>query len=459
MDNQIKKDIRYLNIDGIFAHMYATLTGGIFLTGFAIHLGMNELMIGMLASLPFIATWFQLPTSFYIYKHGRRKSMVYFFSAFARATWIPILVVALLPLPRDMKPKAILVLMFFAYTFASISQVSWLSWMSDLIPDNIRGKFFGTRNMYCSAAGIVIMLVFSRIIDRLNTRSLSDLPVGFVVAFISAVSFGMVAVYYLRKISEPTVRNPLYGKRSFYDSLGLPFRDSNFRRFLTYAFLWSFSVHLASPFLTLYFLRDLHFSYLFVAVLSTISALSDMIGMRIWGSLSDRVKNKAVIQFAAQVAIFIPLAWATVKPGSRVVPVILHILAGGFWAGINLCTNNLLLRISGEQDRAVYLSLYNIIGGIGAALSPLLAGLFLKSISGVDLHLLSWKVFPIQIVLIGSTLFRLLSFQVFTGIREPEEGTVKDIIRILKSVRGMNVSDGFSYLLHPFFPVEEKDRD
>ena len=96
-------------------------------------------------------------------------------------------------------------------------------------------------------------------------------------------------------------------------------------------------MHFASPFFTLYFLRDLGFSYGFVAVLGVLSALADLIGMRVWGKLSDKVKNKGIIQLASWIAVFLPFAWIHAKPDSVFLPIFLHIAGAGFWAGINLC--------------------------------------------------------------------------------------------------------------------------
>lgn len=460
MEKQINQDIKNSNYDGIFAHMYATLTGGVFLTGFAVHLGMNEMMIGFLASMPFIVTVFQLPVSLFIWKNGRRKKVAYLFAFLARITWVPVIIFAVLPLPFSFeRSQVILGLIFFSYTFASVSYVSWLSWISDLIPDKIRGNFFGTRNMLCSAAGMVVMLIFGKMLDGLNTSSFGALPIGFTVTFISAVFFGMGSLLFLKKISEPSQLEREVRKDSFRKLLSLSMGESNFKKFLIFAFLWSFSVYFASPFFTLYFLRDLKFSYGFVAVLGMLSALADLIGMKIWGRISDRVKNKAVIQFSSWVAIFLPLAWVSVKPDSFFMPILLHIIGGGFWAGINLCMINLLLRISPEENKAVFLSIYNIAGGVGAAVGPVLAGLVLTTIAHLDFHLFTWKVHPLQIIFFTSSLFRLLSFQVFKLVREPEESSAKEIIRILRSMRGMNITNGFSYLLHPFAVVEKEERD
>ena len=444
-------DLKNSIYDGIFANMFATLTGGMFLTGFALYLGMNEFMIGLLASMPFIVTLFQLPAASAVLRTGKRKVIAYWAAALARIIWIPIVLVTLLPfLAPSIKSAIILGLAFLSYALISASYVSWLSWMSDLVPEDIRGSFFGTRNMVCGAAGMVVLVVFGKLLDHLNGQSWSGLPLGFGITFFSAVMLGMCSLYFLNRISEPHQSEHPERYVSFRDGLRLPFTEPNFKRFLLFTFLWSFSVYFASPFFTLYFLRDLRFNYGFVAVLGMVSAFADLLGMKAWGRISDRVKNKAVIQFAGWVAIFLPLAWVLAGPQGIVLPVILHVVGGGFWAGITLCMNNLLLNISPQENRPLFFSAFGIAGGIGAATAPILAGLLLKSISGLDLHLFSWNLFPVYVIFIISTLLRLLSFRFFKDVHEPEELTVGQMVRILRSVRGLNMANGFSYLLHPF---------
>jgi MFS family permease len=190
-----------------------------------------------------------------------------------------------------------------------------------------------------------------------------------------------------------------------------------------------------------------------------LSAFADMIGMKLWGRISDIVKNKAVIRVSSWVAVFLPLAWVSARPQSIVIPLILHIVGGGFWAAINLFMNNLLLKISPQENRASYISAFNIIGGLGSAAGSILAGFVLRSMSDVDLSLFSWKLLPIQLIFIASTLFRLLSFQFFKYVHEPEEVPVRQMIRILRSVRGLNMANGFNYLLHPFVEIAGEKRE
>lgn len=138
------------------------------------------------------------------------------------------------------------------------------------------------------------------------------------------------------------------------------------------------------------------------------------------------------------------------KPDSVIMPILLHIIGGSFWAGINLCMNNLVLRISSQQNRAFFLSVHNIVSGLGAATGPILAGLALKVLSNVEFQILSWKVLPLQVIFVTSTVLRLTSLQFFKYVHEPEEATVGQMVRILRGIRGLNTANGFNYPLHPF---------
>jgi hypothetical protein len=161
-----------------------------------------------------------------------------------------------------------------------------------------------------------------------------------------------------------------------------------------------------------------------------------------------------VIRVSSWIAIILPLAWISARPESVVIPITLHIVGGGFWAGINLCMNNLLLKISPQEQRASYISAFNITGGLGSALGPIVAGYVLKSIGSLDLHFLSWHLFPVQVIFMASTLFRLMSFQLFKFVHEPEALTVGQMVRILRSVRGLTMANGFNSLLHPFIEIK-----
>jgi len=180
-----RADLKNSFYDGMFAHMFATLTSGVFLTGFALYLGMNDLMIGLLAAVPFLVTAFQLPTSYFITKNGRRKRIVLIASSMARSIWIFVLMVAAAPfLSMPIKSFIILGLVFIAHAFISISYVSWLSWISELVPEKMRGRFFGTRNMLNGAAGMTVMVLLGKFLDYMSKGVRGGMILGFGAVFL-----------------------------------------------------------------------------------------------------------------------------------------------------------------------------------------------------------------------------------------------------------------------------------
>jgi MFS family permease len=423
-----RDDYRYSFFDGMCAHVYGTLTGGVFLTGFALHLGMGEFMLGLMMAVPFIVTLIQLPASYFICRKGRRKTIAFRTATLARLTWLPIVVVGLIPFVESATRCVLFFVLFLVLqAFSSVSYIAWISWTSDLVPDEIRGKFFGTRNMLCGAAGIVTVLVFGNLIDTLQAEW-GPSALVFAVPFGCAVAFGLMSSYFLKRIND--VPAPVYCSGGFLQELAVPFKDVNFRRFLLFAFCWNFSVYLSAPFLSLYFLRDLNYSYGFVALLATVAALVDLFAMRFWGAISDRIKNKAVIQTAGWGVVFLPALWAFVRPQDLFVPVVIQMISGGFWAAVVLCSGNLLLRISPQQGREWFVSAYSISVGLGAALAPIVGGIVLSMLNPRVSDSATGPV-ALHALFIASTVFRMLSLLLFRFVREPQEMNLRQSLQVL----------------------------
>jgi hypothetical protein len=441
------KDYRFSFFDGMCAHVYGTLISGVFLTGFALYLQLSEFMIGLLAAIPALVTLFQLPGSYYICRNGGRKKVAYRAAAVARLLWLPLLAVGLAPVFGATTNGILFIAIFLvSHAFAQVSYLAWISWTSDLVPDEIRGTFFGKRNMLCGIAGIATVLVFGNLVDIFRQQlGRSDLAVG--VPILAAVLFGMLSLHYMNRISEcAPAPEPASG---VLQKLAGPFREMNFRRFLLFAFSWNFSIFFAAPFFALYYLRDLNYSYGFVALLTTVGSVLDLIGMRVWGSISDKVKNKAVIRLAGWGVVFLPALWVVVRPEDVLIPIVLQIISGGFWSGVNLCTHNLLLRISPQAGKVWFISAYSITAGLGAALAPILAGVILTVLNTRLPAGPAGGLIPLHYIFLASTVMRILSLQLFGRVREPQENSLRQMLNNLGGIGRAGVALRMQALLRP----------
>jgi len=70
-----------------------------------------------------------------------------------------------------------------------------------------------------------------------------------------------------------------------------------------------------------------------------------------------------------------------------------------------------------------------------------------------EIALLTWTFRPLQVIFLLSTAMRVLSLHFLKYVREPEEMTVRQMVRVIRSIRGLNMANGFNYLLHPFIDI------
>jgi MFS family permease len=93
---------------------------------------------------------------------------------------------------------------------------------------------------------------------------------------------------------------------------------------------------------------------------------------RYWGRLADFFGQKSVMMVSGLGIITLPLWW--VFSPNTWFPFIIHIVNGVFWGGYNLAAFNLLLEVTPDQDRSVYVGVYNTMMGVATAVGPLVGG-------------------------------------------------------------------------------------
>src|SRR6185295_13520692 len=159
-----------------------------------------------------------------------------------------------------------------------IGNSAWVAWMGDLVPDRLRGSFFGRRTVFLSIAGTLTSLGAAILLDRLA-------PIGWTGAALSvltAAAFlaGVVSIVLMLRQHEPPV--PAEPGVPGWQALRLALRDRRVRPFLGYLFAWNAAVRIASA--------------------------------RFWGLAVDRIGAGPVVVFCSFGIAAVPLTWFVVTP-------------------------------------------------------------------------------------------------------------------------------------------------
>ena len=227
---------------GAFGGAFYQLTIGVIFVGFALALGASNRQIGFLTSTMALGSLAQLFGSYLIQRTGHRRRLFVTSLLISRSLWLLIILVPLV-IPEELAGWRIP--MVFAVLLASnvlhaLGANAWMSWMGDLIPQDVRGRFFGTRQAVAAATGMATGLLAARYMDWWEAGTVAGSRehfLGFATLFGGAVLLGMLDILLYRFIPHPEVHREA-GSLSFARRLRGVLGNRRFRR-LIFLFAWT----------------------------------------------------------------------------------------------------------------------------------------------------------------------------------------------------------------------------
>ncbi|MBN1621821.1 MAG: MFS transporter [Endomicrobiales bacterium] len=432
-----KKALSFSIIDGALSSIMGSLVGGIFLTGFAIKiLKAQPQQIGVLAALPMLANLVQIFGSYIIEKTGKRRSLCLLSIIGSRILWI---IIIMLPLKifetiGDFRVWALVGVIGLSGLFGSLAGVAWLSWMSELVPENIRGSYFGKRNMIASFCGMVFILLGGKFLTLWESKHSGSNPFGFIILFGLGLIAGLIAIWFLFLI--PEVEGKAGNKEDSFDFLVFvkPLKDRNFLTLIVFVSVWMFAIQIAAPFYGVFMIENLKINFSAITVFGTFATFATLVMMKIWGPISDKLGNKPVIIVSGWVLILVPFIWIVAVPERYYFPILTaHILSGAFMAGATLSQFNILIKLSPQEGRSVYFALFAAITGSFGALAPIIGGSVSQLFSKLSFQVMNYNVSGLHFIFLISSVLQILTIFFIVKVKEPAASTPVAVIMQLKN--------------------------
>ena len=380
-----------------------------YITPFALAMGAGNTMIGVLNSLPnLLGTTSQLVSNKVVEKTTRKK-LVLTGVRIQALMWLPLILIAagyfLLGISSAL--ASVLVLVFYSLLTVAGAFVNpaWNSWMKDLVTKDI-GTYFGKRSKFVNISVLLSMLVAGLILDYFKKGN-ADL--GFLVIFAVALAGRSLSAYFLSKKYEPQIT---YSSGYYFSFLQFvkKMRKNNFGRFVIFFSLISFATAIASPFFSVYMLKNLSFNYYEFTFITVTSILTTVLSLSFWGKSSDKYGNLMVMKVTGWFVFLIPVLWAfsplviSLNP-NFILPylILVEALSGFLWAGLNLSSVNFIYDAVTRERMALCVSYNAILAAFGTFLGALMGGFFSS-----DKFVTIFGLNPIIFVFLLSATIRLL---------------------------------------------------
>ncbi len=433
--------------EGAFAQVFITLTSGVFVVRYAVRNGAGDAALGLLAAIPFLAQTLQLATAWVYERHrGARREITAWTLVVSRVVWVvPAALAAgwLAGVPT-------LPLLFATVAVSSLVATAgvhgWQSWMMDLVPASIRGRYFGLRNAVAALVAVATAWAGGRLLDALE----GDRPgAGHAVTYAAAAVAGLLAWFAILRQHHPSPRRgpdtPPFSAL-WREAWSKPAN----RRVLAFFFMWNVALGCSAPFWVKFMDVELGLSAAAIGAQGTIGLVIGASLNRAWGRLVDRVGIRPVLLANAGCIAAIPFLWLFARPGF-LLPVWADMVAVGvFWSGFNLAAFNVPLSVAPARGAAVFLGVFSAATGLAFGLSCLAGGAVAQALGPHSHDVLGLSLSSAQVMFLASGCLRALSLFLAVGLPDAKANRVVFLVQVMGYAVRQRLNVGRQLLFAPW---------
>lgn len=352
--------------------------GDSYITPYALALNANNVQIGFLGSIAGLLGPLSQIKGSRLMENNPRKKIFVTGVTFQALMWIPILLLTLLLNKNILTPYLPIFLIIFYSIYAiagSIGGPAWFSLLGEVVPEKIRGKYFGKRNTISGVVALTATLLGAFLLDLFKTKGF--LLLAFSILFSIAAVFRLISANFLRKHYEPKIELKKGYYFSFFQFLKKAPKN-NFGRFVIFTTLIYFSAQIAGPFFAVYMLKDLGFEkmpngYIIYTLINISATVFSLLTMQIWGKFSDKYGNLTILKICSYLLPLIPILWIF-SPSPIYLILVPQVVSGIAWAGFNLGASNFIYDTVTVQRRGICVAYFNLMNGIGIFVGGILGG-------------------------------------------------------------------------------------
>ncbi len=433
-------------------------TSGAPFTLFARGLGASDFEFGLLTAMPYIASLLSMPASLLIERTGQRKSIFLGGLYGMRLLWLPLAVGPYLIIRQfgfgdaRLAMLAFMPLYFVMNCGQAIGGPAWTSWMADVVPERVRGKYFSRRRQWGILSGIPAALLVGWLLDRAGFGGDRMRVLQWCMwIFVATVFFGMMDIHLFQYI--PDVRKePQRGARLFKSFL-TPLRDRQFLWFAGFVGMMTFAISFMGQFVTLYLMERVRMTNFSTQAITLVAPMiGQLVMLPIWGMAADRMGKKPLLAIASLGLVPVGLGWCLLGVRGHTglwLGYLLSALGAALWTGFEVANLNLIMEMSGSDESgksrggSSYVAVNSVIINLAGCFGGLTAGILAQTLRNWVWVIPGFKTVGGYDVLFAlSGVLRLVAAIVFLPhIIEPAARPTREALRYMTANIYNNVSN------------------
>ena len=260
---------------------------------------------------------------------------------------------------------------------AQAAGTAWSSWFGDLVPADVRGRYFASRNRG-AYAGTLIGLVLAGLVLSVIEPARAGIAgtrggAGYAVVYALAGSCRCISVGLLGASHEGRFSGvPDHARVLRFLKTGRGFGAA---RLVLLIGLLHVATYLAAPFFGPYMLQQLEFTYLEYMAASACVVSAKVFALPVWGRQIDSHGAQRTLLLGALALAVVPLPWLYVR---GLWPVLAcQVLSGCAWSGFEVGHFSLLLELGYRRMRPTLFAAQSVVTGTAQLVGGLLGSALL----------------------------------------------------------------------------------
>jgi MFS family permease len=390
-------------------------------------LGASATVLGIISGMMPLLVIFQIPAAQYIDRVGYRR--------FVYAGWGTrvsfIFAMALVPLSgfflNATTRLALLLTLLFGFNLSrGISSCAWLPWISQLVPEAVRGRYLAR-----DAACVNLASFFTFLLAALCLGGHAQ-PWQFAALFGFSAVMGAASLGFLKRI--PDCAPP---ERTQTSNTPVPWgeirRFPPFRKLLRAVVAWSIAYGGMTAFTVVFLKTETSLSEGAILAVCSVSFLGGLCSLWFLGSRLDHLGSKPVLTFSLLTWLAIVVGWGLLAGqvlAVRLATILaLQFLMGLFAALVQMANTRLAMAVIPTMGRNHFFALYSVLGSVAMGLSPVLWGLLIDAAGNLHARgpLLAWN----RYTLFFAAVWVVMSVALLLAARleEPRAASMEDLLR------------------------------
>lgn len=347
-------------------------------------LGATPFQVGLLYSSAFLMLPVQVAATGLLPHLGFKRQMLLGWGSRSIFILVPIGIALVRPEERGGALLQLYILSVFAFCFLrSIGAAALVPWLYDILPEDRRGRYFGTDSLVVGMAGIITLVSSSVLFNVLSAYS------AFALLFGMTLFAAVCSVLCITKLPDG-VRPQIIGFRHLMQrAAALCFEKSGFRRHLRLQILYAGVGFAFVPFSVFYLRAELGLSQSYILTLTAIQFFGMTAASFVVKEWVDRIGAKPFFVLSHVATVSFQLCWIVIvalpNRFEAALPLV-YLLVGFAMAAFGTANFKYLPQVCDSKERALAVSVFSAVVGFIGGLASTLWGLILKdpSTGGMD---------------------------------------------------------------------------